>query len=162
MEWRVWISEWLIFWEDIFYCPYKQFKPVESKTTHFFFPIFLFCDSTCSITTKVLFSGGGPYNRARQRVSSANHSRRRYLVFLYSPCHIYCIKVRVFICSKSAFFHAPPCNKCRGDVIIGPLRIKGLTACDDCIKKPLHYFCFFKWASYRRTVLFTQWQPSLS
>jgi len=72
---------------------------------------------------------------ARQRVSDANPSRRRYLVFLYGLCHIYCIKVRVFICSKSALFHAPPCNKCRGDVIIGPLRIKGLTACDDCIKK---------------------------
>lgn len=78
------------------------------------------------------------------RARDASPRRRRYLVFLYGPCHIYCIKVRVFICSKSAFFRAPQCNKCRRDVIIGPLRIKGLTACDDWIKKPLQYFCFFK------------------
>lgn len=71
----------------------------------------------------------------QRKVSDANLSRRRYLVFLYALCHIYCKKVRVFICSRSAFFHSPPCNKCRGDVITGPLRIKGLTACDDCIKK---------------------------
>ncbi len=110
------------------------------KISSFVFHRFMLCDSMFSIVTSILFSGGGPYSRAMQRVPDANPSRRRYLVFLYSPCHIYCIKVRVFICSKSAFFHAPPCNKCRGNVIIGPLRIKGLTACDDCIKSPYTTF----------------------
>lgn len=81
----------------------------------------------------------GRKNRASKRRGSKIHvdfhSGGRYLVSLCGPCHIYCIKVRVFICSKSAFsLSSPPCNKCRGYVIIGPRRITGLADCDDCIK----------------------------
>lgn len=50
-------------------------------------------------------------NRASKRRGSGIHvdfySGGRYLVSLCGPCHIYCIKVRVFICSKSAFSLSP-------------------------------------------------------
>lgn len=45
--------------------------------------------------------------RQGSRIRVDFHSGGRYLVFLCGPCHIYCIKVRVFICSKSAFSLSP-------------------------------------------------------
>lgn len=45
--------------------------------------------------------------RQGSRICVDFHSGGRYLVFLCGPCHIYCIKVRVFICSKSAFSLSP-------------------------------------------------------
>lgn len=45
--------------------------------------------------------------RRGSRIRVDFHSGGRYLVFLCGPCHIYCIKVRVFICSKSAFSLSP-------------------------------------------------------
>lgn len=49
-----------------------------------------------------------------------------YLLHKGQSVHLF--KVSVFPLSS------PPCNKCRGYVIIGPLRITGLADCDDCIK----------------------------
>lgn len=45
--------------------------------------------------------------RQGSRICVDFHSGGRYLVFSCGPCHIYCIKVRVFICSKSAFSLSP-------------------------------------------------------
>lgn len=49
-----------------------------------------------------------------------------YLLHKGQSVHLF--KVSVFPLSS------PPCNKCRGYVIIGPRRITGLADCDDCIK----------------------------
>lgn len=51
--------------------------------------------------------GNRESKRQGSRIRVDFHSGGRYLVFLCGPCHIYCIKVRVFICSKSAFSLSP-------------------------------------------------------
>lgn len=62
----------------------------------------------------------------RRKISCLFMLPMSYLLHKGQSVHLF--KVSVFPLSS------PPCNKCRGYVIIGPQRITGLTDCDDCIK----------------------------
>lgn len=62
----------------------------------------------------------------RRKISCLFMRPMSYLLHKGQSVHLF--KVSVFPLSS------PPCNKCRGYVIIGPLRITGLADCDDCIK----------------------------
>lgn len=62
----------------------------------------------------------------RRKISCLFMRPMSYLLHKGQSVHLF--KVSVFPLSS------PPCNKCRGYVIIGPRRITGLADCDDCIK----------------------------
>lgn len=62
----------------------------------------------------------------RRKISCLFMRPMSYLLHKGQSVHLF--KVSVFPLSS------PPCNKCKGYVIIGPWRITGLADCDDCIK----------------------------
>lgn len=105
--------------------------------------------------------------RQGSRIYVDSYSGGRYLVFLCGPCHIYCIKVRVFICSKSAFCPSPLLSSrvinAGGYVIIGPLRITGLADCDDCIKAcrtSFFFFCFYQRTPSDELLMEQEWRQN--